>query len=67
MPVMDGLEATKEIRNISAKIPIIALTANAFESDQIEAKTAGCNEVLTKPVKSSLLYLVIEKYLKQQY
>jgi len=67
MPVMDGLEATKIIRNISAKIPIIALTANAFESDQIEAKTAGCNEVLTKPVKSSLLYLVIEKYLKQQY
>ncbi|MBP1671993.1 MAG: Autoinducer 2 sensor kinase/phosphatase luxQ, partial [Bacteroidetes bacterium] len=67
MPVMDGLEATKEIRNISGKIPIIALTANAFESDQIEAKTAGCNEVLTKPVKSSLLYLVIEKYLKQQY
>ncbi|MCE5321045.1 MAG: ATP-binding protein [Bacteroidales bacterium] len=67
MPVMDGLEATKEIRNISGKVPIIALTANAFESDQIEAKTAGCNEVLTKPVKSSLLYLVIEKYLKQQY
>ena len=62
---MDGLEATKEIRVLTAKIPIIALTANAFESDQIAAKTAGCDEVLTKPVKSTILYLVIEKYLKR--
>ena len=65
MPIMDGLEATKEIRVLTAKIPIIALTANAFESDQIAAKTAGCDEVLTKPVKSTILYLVIEKYLKR--
>ena len=65
MPIMDGLEATKEIRMLSDKIPIIALTANAFESDQIEAKTAGCEEVLTKPVKSTILFLVIEKYLKR--
>ena len=64
MPIMDGLEATRELRKISTSIPIIALTANAFESDQIEAKEAGCNEVITKPVKSSLLILVAEKYLK---
>lgn len=66
MPVMDGLEATRELRKFSTSIPIIALTANAFESDQIEAKEAGCNEVITKPVKSSLLILVAEKYLKSK-
>jgi len=58
MPVMDGLTATREIRKMSDDIPIIALTANAFESDHFEAIEAGCNEVLTKPVKSALMLSV---------
>lgn len=66
MPVMDGLTATREIRKMSDDIPIIALTANAFESDHFEAIEAGCNEVLTKPVKSALMLSVIEKYLKRK-
>jgi PAS domain S-box-containing protein len=65
MPVMDGLTATKEIRKIPNDIPVIALTANAFESDHLEAIEAGCNEVLTKPVKSTLMLSVIEKYLNR--
>ena len=62
MPVMNGLEATRYIRGKNSSIPIIALTANAFESDQLEAKSAGCNDVLTKPVKASMLLNSIERY-----
>ena len=62
MPIMNGLEATRSIRKTNADIPIIALTANAFNSDLIDAKLAGCNEVLTKPVKASILISMIEKY-----
>ena len=64
MPVMNGLEATRYIRGKNSSIPIIALTANAFESDQLEAKSAGCNDVLTKPVKASMLLNSIERYTK---
>jgi PAS domain S-box-containing protein len=66
MPVMNGLEATKAIRKKSTVIPIIALTANAFESDLIEAREAGCNDVLTKPVKAAMLSMVVEKYIYPQ-
>lgn len=52
MPVKDGLEATKEIREKHSALPIIALTANAFDSDRQLAIDAGCNEFLSKPVSS---------------
>ena len=63
MPKMDGLEAARAIRKISPNVPIIALTANAFESDHRAALDAGCNEILTKPIKTSLLLLLVGKYL----
>ncbi|MEG2401620.1 MAG: response regulator [Muribaculaceae bacterium] len=62
MPNMDGLQATKEIRNFNCNIPIIALTANAFESDKTNAFQAGCNDFITKPVKSAELKDIINKY-----
>ena len=53
MPVMDGLTATKEIRSIkrddAAQIPIIAMTANAFEEDAKKCFAAGMNAHLAKP------------------
>lgn len=60
MPVMDGYEATHRIRNGASgeavkNIPIIALTANAMESDRIACKKAGMNDFLTKPINRSLL------------
>lgn len=59
MPVMDGLTATQEIRRLShpdaATIPIIALTANAFEEDVNRCLKAGMNAHLTKPVDIELL------------
>ena len=56
MPVMDGLEATRRIREFNTQIPIIALTANAFDSDRAGASDAGCNAFLAKPVKKSQLF-----------
>lgn len=65
MPVMDGYEATKLIRNLEREdaksVPIIALTANAFEEDIRESLQAGMNEHLGKPIEPHSLYLALEK------
>jgi CheY-like chemotaxis protein len=50
MPVMDGLEATRAIKASHPDLPVIALTANAFDSDRQLAMDAGCNDFLSKPV-----------------
>ncbi len=62
MPVMNGLEATRELRKLSAAIPIVALTANAFDDDRAAALGAGCTDFLTKPVSAKVLLEVIRKY-----
>lgn len=62
MPVMDGLSATAEIRKFNTKLPIIALTAHAFETDRLSALAAGCNEYLVKPIDKSKLMAVLKKY-----
>ena len=67
MPIMDGYEATRKIRSLgkgdSKTIPIIAMTANAFDEDRAEAIAAGMNEHLTKPVQPKLLAETLKKYL----
>lgn len=67
MPVLDGLSATRIIRSSAHKraksIPIIALTANAFEEDLRMSYEAGINYHLTKPVESHMLYKVITQVL----
>ena len=69
MPVMDGREAAKAIRNLNnpllAKIPIIALSANAFESDKQLSIESGMNAHLTKPIDIPLLLKTIEKVIKK--
>lgn len=64
MPIMDGLEATKQIRRFNTQITIIALTANAYDSDREKAYEAGCNDYMAKPVVASKLREMIEHYLK---
>ncbi len=67
MPVMNGLEAAKEIRSIekdySKNIPIIAMTANAYDSDREACYEAGMNDHIAKPVDAAVLYNSILKYL----
>jgi two-component system, sensor histidine kinase and response regulator len=58
MPVMDGFQATQEIRNLgegSASIPIVAVTANAFQSEREKCFSAGMDDYLTKPVDKDRL------------
>lgn len=67
MPVMDGYEATQKIRQLEDKtkadIPIIAMTANAFEEDAKAAIEAGMNAHMAKPIRIESLYEIIERYL----
>ncbi|MBR6390142.1 MAG: response regulator [Lachnospiraceae bacterium] len=67
MPVMDGLEATRRIRKMEDPaldgIPIIAMTANAFESDIEAALNAGMNAHIAKPFKKENLIATIDRYL----
>jgi CheY-like chemotaxis protein len=68
MPEMDGLTATRNIRALgredSASIPIIALTANAFDEDVQQSLQAGLNAHLSKPVEQAVLFETLEKLIK---
>ncbi|MBR2802832.1 MAG: response regulator [Erysipelotrichaceae bacterium] len=68
MPVMDGLEATRTIRAMdrkdAKKIPIIALTANAFDEDVQRSLQAGLNAHLSKPVESEALFNTLESLIR---
>ena len=68
MPKVNGLEATVAIRNLerpdAKTVPIIAMTANAFEEDKKASKEAGMNEHLAKPIVPATLYEILEKYLQ---
>ena len=63
MPVMDGLEATKQIKEKHPDLPVIALTANAFDSDRQLAIEAGCDEFLPKPISSDVCIKTISKFI----
>ena len=62
MPRMNGLEATHIIRTYSKEIPIIALTAYAFETDKELALEAGCNDFVTKPISEKALRRALDKH-----
>lgn len=67
MPVMNGYEATRAIRELShedaKKIPIVAMTANAFAEDVRDAEAAGMNEHIAKPLDIDRLFSVINKWI----
>ena len=68
MPVMDGYEATKEIRRLPnpllANLPIVAMTANAFEEEKRQALSCGMNGHITKPINVAVLFDTIMQILK---
>ena len=64
MPYMDGLAATKQIKSVLPNLPIVALTANAFDTDRQQAMEAGCDAFLAKPVSAADCLQTIDKLLK---
>ena len=66
MPVMDGIDATKILREKGVDIPIVALTANAMKEDIQRSIDAGMNEHLSKPIQVEELYRIIKKYISKK-
>ena len=63
MPVCDGLEATCRIKSMMPDIPIVMLTANAFDTDRRKAMDVGCDEFLSKPVNREQCLSVIARFI----
>lgn len=64
MPDMNGLDATRIIKEVNHDIPIVALSAYAFDENMREAKAAGCDEFLAKPFRVEDLLDMVQKYIK---
>jgi len=65
MPDMNGLDATRIIKEVNQDVPVIALSAYAFDENIKEAKEAGCNDFIAKPFRVEDLLDMIQKYLKK--
>ena len=66
MPEMNGLDATRIIKEVNHETPVIALSAYAFEENIREAKMAGCDEFMAKPFRVENLIEVVRKYLDDE-
>ena len=67
MPVMDGYEATREIRKLSTDVPILALTAYAYASDEERILSSGMNSYMSKPVNTQQLRKRVDSLLRQAF
>lgn len=65
LPVMDGYEATRKIRQTLQSTPIIGLSAHAMSGHEQKAKEAGCNDYLTKPIDDQRLFDMLNRYLAE--
>lgn len=65
MPILDGISATRQIRAMSGRqaVPILAMTANAFDESRETSLAAGMNDHIAKPVAPELLYAALERWL----
>jgi len=65
MPEMNGLDATRIIKEVNHEVPIIALSAYAFDENIREAKAAGCDDFLAKPFRVEDLIEMVHRYIKE--
>ncbi|MFW5820802.1 MAG: response regulator, partial [Bacteroidota bacterium] len=66
LPVINGYDATRQIKEIRPELPVIAQTANAMDSDRAKCMEAGCSDYVTKPIVLKNLLPIIENYVKQK-
>ena len=66
LPRIGGIEATYKIREMGYDMPIIAVTAFAFDRDRQKMLDAGCNDYITKPLSSAILKSTIKKWLEKE-
>lgn len=66
MPEVNGLEATKEIKQKCPDLPVIATTANVYDEDEAAFRKAGCDAFLTKPLQFRKLFELMKSFLNQQ-
>jgi PAS domain S-box-containing protein len=64
LPVLNGYDATREIKKIKPRLPVIAQTANAMDSDRAKCIEAGCSDYVTKPIVLKNLLPIIENFVK---
>ena len=63
MPILNGFDATKKIKEINPKLPVIAVTAFALEGDRGKILQAGCDDYISKPIKSNELYSKMSNFI----
>ena len=63
MPILDGLEATRQLRESGKNVPIVSLTANAMQEDRKKCIEAGANDYLSKPIEFNEFYTTLKKHL----
>ena len=63
LPIMDGYTATKEIKKIDSKVPIVAQTAHVMSGEREKCLEAGCDDYLAKPIRLQILIETLAKYL----
>jgi len=67
MPIMDGYEATRQIKALSDEVVIIAVTASAFNDKKQAVFQAGCDDFISKPYKKEAIFSLLKKYLSLEY
>jgi CheY-like chemotaxis protein len=63
MPVLNGLDATRQIRSFNQQLPIIAQTATSKSDDLTKCKEAGCDDYISKPINLKSFLSTIQKHL----